>query len=287
MKRIFPIGFLAISAFLLFGVLQTDASEQKKLAGDTDCDGIITLRDVLMVRRTVAGLSSTLQQCSNLDANNDGETTSLDALTLLRVLAGLESSQEQPTPTPTNTASATNTTTPTATATKTPTKTPTPTRTPTRTPTSTPTATLPPGCPSDFQKAQVSNYAVEGLADIEWVSFNPYQYPKKGCPVTVEVKVNSTTPVREFDNVLITALTGSGQPNPPYPHNQATLISGDMYQGVWALTFVFNDEVNRCLIWDIDVFNTSGVIDPNFPDFSPGQRKLIVIALPPPPGEFC
>lgn len=62
--------------------------EEYPLMGDVDGDGEITMKDVVLLRRFMAGDAEAVQQKAICDTDGDGSVTSADVVILLRYLAG-------------------------------------------------------------------------------------------------------------------------------------------------------------------------------------------------------
>jgi|GEM_PF-2362320 len=69
-----------------------DSDNYTYIRGDLDGDGVISVKDLLSLRRVVAGLSSV--NLSTGDIYEDGEITSRDVLALRRIIAGLNVSDD-------------------------------------------------------------------------------------------------------------------------------------------------------------------------------------------------
>lgn len=267
------IGSLSLVVVVsLISLLVSLQSETKKsaatsLAGDSNCDGFISLADVLSIRRQVAGIPIDISSCGHLDANNDGNITAVDALTLLRVLGGLEDSQNQPAPTntPTNTA--------TTTKPSTPTRTPTPTKTPSRIPIPTPTATHPPECVSDFQEADILGPIDPDLPNFVRFYIDPF-IPVVGCPMRAGFEIVSSYSL--MGDVLISTSMEPGKFEPKYPENVATLVSGDLFHAIWEINYIATLTPQTCYIWDGVAWNTSGKTNPAYPFEGKGYGKMTV-----------
>ena len=90
-------GAYALAAYLRFKDGKTalfdmsDVEISKVLPGDVDGDGVISMKDVLALRKVLAGAAELPEGYeANADVNGDGAVNMKDVLTLRKILAGSE-----------------------------------------------------------------------------------------------------------------------------------------------------------------------------------------------------
>ena len=88
MNAVFENGFMTFTTehFSYFALVEkTDV-----LLGDVNGDGVVTLKDILITRKYVAGVASlTEEELSRGDINGDGVITLKDVLTMRKMVAGV------------------------------------------------------------------------------------------------------------------------------------------------------------------------------------------------------